>query len=215
MFEKIIKIIFPQKCGFCNMLIKKDYTCKKCKKKLEYICIKKNLQKIDNKYFDFLISSYIYSGILRDKILKFKFNNKKYLYKSLSEELVRGLKKYADLFDCIVYVPTSLNRYFERGYNQSKLIAKFIANELNKPLVTFTLFKRKDNKKQSELNANDRISNVENVYKVLNENVIYGRNVLLVDDIYTTGATVNECSKVLKLSGAKSIIVATIARAQI
>lgn len=215
MLEKLIEFIFPRKCGFCNILINEDYTCKKCKKNLEYICINNDLQIMNNKHFEFLISSYLYLGKVREKILEFKFKNKKYLYKSLSEELLTKLKQYSNEIDCVIVVPISINRYFERGYNQSMLIGKFISKKLNKPLHKFVLLKCKNNDKQSKLNLMERIANVEDVYKILNKKVILNKRILLIDDIYTTGATVNECSKVLKQNGAKNIIVATIARADI
>ena len=215
LLENILELIFPTKCGFCNELIKKEYTCKKCKKKLEYICTDNKMQKITGMYFDFFISSYFYLGIVRKKILEFKFKNKKYLYRTLSEKLAYNLQPYIKDIDYITAVPISLKRYFERGYNQSILIAKYISKRLNKPLIKFTLIKIRDNKKQSELGMKQRNINVKNVYKVLNKNIIFGKRILLIDDIFTTGATVNECSRILKQYGAQSIIVATVAKADI
>lgn len=215
MFEILQQIVYPKKCAFCNMLISEYYTCKKCEKNLEYICASNKIQIARNKYFDFIISSYFYTGIIRRKILEFKFENKKYLYKALSQKLLISLKAYANMIDYVVYVPISLERYFERGYNQSKLIAKFLSNGINKPLLNFVLLKNKNNKKQSKLSVVDRKLNVRNVYKIFNKRNIYGKTILLVDDIFTTGATVNECSKILKQCGVSSIIVATIAKAEL
>lgn len=238
LLEKILNIIFPKKCAFCKTIIKKDYTCKKCKKNLEYICNNHKIEKVNGKYFELLISSYEYKEKIRDKILEFKFKNKKYLYKPLAELLLNDITQYISNsidnvnsntenynksdtndyianFDCIVYVPISIKRYFERGYNQSKLIAKFISQKLNKPLINYALLKIKHNQKQSKLGILQRKQNVEGAYKILNKNAITQKNILLIDDIYTTGATANECSKILKQNGAKSIIVATIAKAEI
>lgn len=211
MLKKIMDIIYPKKCGFCN-IINEEYTCKKCKKKLEYIYTEDKVIKVENKYFDYMISAYFYEDIIRRKILEFKFLNKKYLYKSLSEKLVNDLRGYDKLFDCIVYVPVSLKRYLERGYNQAYLIAMYISKELNKTLVRFGIIKIKNNNKQSKLGMEQRITNVKDVYRVVFKNKIKGKRILLIDDIYTTGATVNECSKVLKEAGAKEIFVATIAK---
>lgn len=215
MFEKILEIIYPRKCAICKSLISEDYTCKKCKKNLEYICINDKIDKVENKYFDFLICSYFYSSIIREKILDFKFKNKKYLYKFLANKLLDNLKKHSNTFDIIIPVPISLKRFFERGYNQSSLIAKFLSKSLNKPVGKFILIKTKNNKKQSILGIKEREANVKNTYQVFNANIISGKNLLLIDDIYTTGATVNECSKILKQNGAKNIIVATIAKAEL
>ena len=213
MCEKLLELIFPRRCGFCNLLIKEDYACKKCKKKLEYI-YNNEVDNIVEKNFEIIVSAYIYTGIIREKLLEFKFKNKKYLYRALTEKLLKDLQRYVNDIDYIVPVPISFKRYMERGYNQSYLIAKHISEKVNKPLCRFVLIKSKNNKKQSELGVKARITNVNNVYKVLNTKIIYGKNILLIDDIYTTGATVNECSKVLKQSGVKNIIVATIAKAK-
>lgn len=215
MLEKILEFIFPNRCGFCNQLIKKEYTCKKCKKNLEYIYTDNKIQKINGMYFDFFISSYFYLGIIRNKILDFKFKNKKYLYRALAERLAYNLQPYIKDIDSIIAVPISFKRYLERGYNQSVLIAKYIAKKLNKPFLKFVLIKIKNNQKQSELGMKQRSKNVKNVYKILNKNIIFGKRILLIDDIYTTGATVNECSRILKQCGAQSVVVATIAKADI
>lgn len=214
--KKLLEIIFPRKCAFCNIIINEDYTCKKCKKKLEYMCTNYAYEEIINRKFENLIYAYFYIGIIREKLLEFKFKNKKFLYKFLSERLVNEIRKYCiQKFDYIIPVPISFKRYLERGYNQSYLIAKFISKELNKPLIKLGLIKVKNNLKQSTLKIDERLQNVKGAYKVLNSKLINGKNILLVDDIYTTGTTVNECSKVLKASGANKIIVATIAKAKI
>lgn len=213
--EKVLGIIYPNKCVICNCVISKDYACKKCKKKLEYICIKDKIEKIENKYFDFLICSYFYTGKIRDKILEFKFKNKKYLFKFLTEKLAIDLELYINMFDIIIPVPISFKRFLERGYNQSLLIAKFLSRKYNKPIARFVLLKIKNNKKQSILGIKEREANVKNSYRVLNNKIISGKNILLIDDIYTTGATVNECSKILKQKGANNIIVGTLAKAEL
>lgn len=209
--EEFLKILFPRKCGFCNQRIKEEYTCQNCKKNLEYICVKE-IFKGEN--FEYGIFAYSYTGLVRKKILEFKFKNKKYLYKALTEKLVKNLELYQVEIDVVVSVPISWKRYLERGYNQSDLIANYISNKINKPKLKHVLIKNKNNLKQSTLKNQERIENVKDVYHVLRKEKLEGKTVLLVDDIVTTGATVEECSKVLKVNGARKVIVATIARAQ-
>lgn len=215
LIEKVIDLIYPRRCGFCNQRIKEDYTCKKCKKNLEYICIKESIKNTSLDYFDFCVCAYSYEGLVREKILAFKFKNKKYLYRSLSERLIEILQQYQKIIDVIICVPISWKRYIERGYNQSDLLAKWIAFKLKKQRLKFVLLKRKNNLKQSTLSQSERIINVMGSYYVLQKEKIQGKIILLVDDILTTGATVNECSKVLKENGAKEIIVATVAKSKI
>ena len=92
-FYKLLDLIFPKKCPFCNIIIKEDYACKKCKRKLEYMCINNTCYEFKNRYFDNLICTYFYDGIIRKKLLEFKFKNKKFLYEGLSERLVFEIRK--------------------------------------------------------------------------------------------------------------------------
>lgn len=220
MFSNILNLIYPNKCIFCKSILdfysleKKEFTCNNCKKKLEYIRGVINIQKASNKHFDYFICAYSYEKIIRKLLLDFKFYNKKHLCYFLASDLSKILGEFhLEKVDYISYVPISFYRYINRGYNQSELIAKCISRSLGVPLLKYCLVKIKNNKAQSTLNISKRKSNVNGVYKVLFKKAIKGKSIILVDDIYTTGSTVNECSRILKDAGAKSIIVATVARA--
>lgn len=215
MLNKIIDYVYPKVCGFCNKIISTEYTCKNCQEKLKYMYESERQLVSVNKYFDILICAYKYKGIIRSKILQYKFKNKKYLYTTLSQRLIELLNMYSNEIDIIIPVPIHFMRAFNRGYNQSFLIARFIAQKMDKELKNNILKKVRNNKPQSLLTANKRKNNVYNAYKLIRADAIKGKTILLIDDIYTTGATVNECSKVLKENGAKKIIVATVAKATI
>ena len=168
---------------------------------------------ISNRHFDYLISSYKYRGIIRKLILDFKFEDKKYLIDFLSLKMCQLIRKYMknNHIDYVLYVPISFLRFYERGYNQSFLLARKISKDINVPVLKYGIIKIKHNKRQSELAHKDRFSNTKGVYKI---NGIYGlknKTVLLIDDIYTTGNTANECSRILKEYGGKKVIVATVA----
>lgn len=155
-----------------------------------------------------------YDGLIRNLILKYKFNEKPYLYRSFIKFFEIYQKKYAqfDFYDIIVPVPISKKRLKTRGYNQSYLIAKEISKILNIKLENDILAKQKDNIAQSTLNKSEREENVKCVYKLVNENKVKNKKILLIDDIYTTGSTVNECSKILTNAGAEKIDIFTIAK---
>ena len=155
-----------------------------------------------------------YDGLIRNLILKYKFNEKPYLYKSFIKFFEIYQKEYVqfDFYDIIVPVPISKKRLKTRGYNQSYLIAKEISKILNIKLENDILAKQKDNIAQSTLNKSEREENVKCVYKLVNENKVKNKKILLIDDIYTTGSTVNECSKILTNAGAKKIDIFTIAK---
>ncbi len=194
-----------------------EFTCKNCKIKLEYY--RRDCHDISPSkyYFDKAFFSYKYIGEIRQLMLKYKFYNHKYLYKffayDLSNKLLNYLAKTQTKIDYIVAVPISFKRYLERGYNQSWLIASEVSQVLDVPTLRFCLIKFKHNKRQSELSMFQRATNTKDVYNVFFKKSIEGKNILLIDDIYTTGSTVNECSKVLKKCGANRIIVAVSTRA--
>ncbi len=216
MYNKLLNIIYPQKCILCNKILDTscDFACNICKKKLEYILCDSRIKVAKNHSFDFVFSSFYYRDFIRKILLDFKFHNKKYLYDFLSHRIIKFARNYLanNKIDCVTFVPISFLRYMERGYNQSELLAKKISRELSIPLIKFNLIKIKHNKRQSELNVLLRKSNTKGVYKVRNANTFKDKCLLLIDDIYTTGNTVEECSKVLKEAGAKCIIVMTVAR---
>jgi len=112
----------------------------------------------------------------------------------------------------LIPVPISNKRKRKRGYNQSELICKELSTKLDVPICMNVVIKYKDNKSQSTLNKIERIKNVENVYIIKNINKIKDKKVLLVDDIYTTGSTVNEIANNLIKSGVKDVGIITIAK---
>ena len=113
--------------------------------------------------------------------------------------------------DLITAVPISKKRMKERGYNQSELIARKIAKIMEVPYMNL-LLKNQETKRQSELSRIERMINIQNSFDFNNKYDIKGKKILLIDDVFTTGSTVNECSKVLKKSGSTSIEVAVIAK---
>ena len=152
--------------------------------------------------------------MIRNIILNYKFNDKSYLYKTIVNFLLKNEKFFKILksYDTIIPVPISQKRYKERGYNQSYLIAKEMAKRLEIQCDKDTLIKTKNVIEQSKLNKEERQKNIEGVYKLRNQKMLQNKKILLIDDIYTTGSTVKECSKVLSKAKPKKIGVFTIAK---
>lgn len=122
--------------------------------------------------------------------------------------IVEKIKTY----DTIIPVPISTKRKMQRGYNQSFLIAKKIAKSLNLEIINNCLYKDKNIIEQSKLNKEDRQKNIQGVYKLKNKEKLVNKKILLIDDIYTTGSTVNECCKILKQANPRKIDIFTIAK---
>ena len=125
-----------------------------------------------------------------------------------NKKLFENIKKY----DTIIPVTISYKRFKERGYNQSLLIAKEIAVNTDLELLNNCLIKTKNIIEQSKLNKEDRAKNISGVYILQKKELIEKRKILLVDDIYTTGSTVNECSRMLRYGNPKKIGILIIAK---
>lgn len=212
--EKITNIIYPPVCGFCNE-INHNYLCINCLRKINQskISIIENYQ-IPNFYFKEHFYLFKYENEIRKQIINYKFNENSYLYKTFSQIFKQDLsfKKFISNYDCILSVPIHKKRFHTRGYNQSKLIAKDIANYFNKPYYDDVLFKTTNIVAQSTLNKEARQTNVLNAFTVQNSEKIINKKIILFDDIFTTGATTNECSKILIANGASLIGIVTIAK---
>jgi len=201
MFEKFLNLIFPNVCGFCNK-INKSNLCKACEfslKKYE-INVIKNYKDEKGKYFDYLFCALKYENLVREKIISYKFNENSYLYKTFAKIIIKNKKIYGFLksYDIILSVPMHKSKQSVRGYNQSALIAKELSNELDIKFEKNNLIKIKDTKTQSTLTKNQRKDNIKGAFLVKDKLKIKNKKIILVDDIYTTGNTVNECSKILK-----------------
>ena len=209
----VLNLIYPNVCGICDRLCNEDL-CKRCETKLKKI----SKIKIDyylNKNFKKHLYIFKYEGIIKEKLIHFKFNEKTYIYKSIIKFIIKNKKicGFLKKYDIIVPVPIHKKRKLERGFNQSALFAKKIANNFeNLKYIDDVLIKKVNNKPQSTKNKNGRENNVIGVYSLQNAHKITNKKVLLLDDIYTTGSTVNECSKVLMEANPKVVDVITIAK---
>lgn len=216
MLDYILDLIYPNVCGFCNT-INKESLCNNCEERInqKLLCNIDNYENDDTKYFTNHIYLFKYSDEIRSKILDYKFNDKPYIYKTFAKIIIKNEKICGFLrkYDIIIPIPIHRKRKNTRGYNQSELISKEILKKItNLKIETNIIIKNKNTIPQSVLNRKERNENVKNVYIIKNTEKINNKRVLLLDDIYTTGSTVNECSKLLKLNGAKEIGIITLAK---
>ena len=210
----LLDLFFPQVCSVCGKLNNKGL-CIKCKNKIEKLAIfqmtKENLKE---GYFQELIAIFPYEGIIRQLLLTYKFHEKSYMYVCFVNFILKNKKIFEKLqsYDTIVPVPISKKRMKERGYNQSLLIARKISRELNISLQANCLVKTRNIIEQSKLNKEQRKENIQNVYGLKNGEILNNKRILLIDDIYTTGSTVNECAKILQQGKPKKVDVLVLAK---
>ena len=186
-------------CLRCGEIIKGDYDyCVKCK---------------DRVYeFDYSRSVFAYNDLTAPIIMNFKYNG----CKSHAIYLARLLKDFyikSDLVaDVVTYVPMPKNREKERGYNQSYELAKEFSLLTEMKLI-HSLVRVKENVKQATLNAQERSENIKGSFSVLDAKNVKDKDILIIDDVMTTGATANECAKVLYKAGADKVYSLCLSRA--
>lgn len=226
-------LIFPVRCIGCGRF--GDYVCRGC---LRAISIKKNFECIGCKRntslgqtcypcakinsVDQLLIVADYKNSLVEKILKFlKYKFITDLEQPLSILTRRYLKwltldKKFNVFEAnplLIPVPLHPRRFNWRGFNQSELLAKNLADTFQMK-IALDIIKRESNAvPQADIKEKEeRLKNLNGIFKFKNENKLIGREILLIDDICTTGATLNECAKVLKANGVSRVIALVIAR---
>jgi ComF family protein len=156
-----------------------------------------------------------YEGPLREAIHRWKYEEKIYLSSLFGEWMERGFSQYwkASLFDLLVPVPLHPQRLRERGFNQALLLVRELSHRTGIPYRKRLLEKRERTIPQVHLSGVDREKGVKGVFRLADREEVQGKVILLVDDVYTTGATVNECAKVLIAGGAQRVDVFTLAHA--
>lgn len=158
----------------------------------------------------------VYDGALKEAIHRFKFNGRKRLAEPLGMLMVHYLSSAPTLnleeIDLIVPVPLHRKRLRERGFNQAEMLANVISRYHGKP-VQNVLERHKNTHAQFDLDREERFTNIIDAFRVKNGEKMLNKRTLLLDDIYTTGATIAECARTLKQAGAKRVEVLTLSRA--
>ncbi|NLX63040.1 MAG: ComF family protein [Tissierellia bacterium] len=207
-FKSLSNLIFPEGniCLFC-----KDYRdnerghiCSNCKDFIEFVHreVAISLPHVERAYY-----SVLYTRLIRENIHSFKFQGKAYLYKAFGDILLetiyeKGLHKKIDV---IAFVPMDRLKKAQRGYNQCELMAKYIGERLEKPLLKNNIIKIKVTKEQNKLGLTERRTNLKGSFRAVKIQDFKAKEILLIDDIITTGTTMEEISKLLISNGAKKV----------
>lgn len=217
-----IDFLLPRFCLFCEQKLstKEKYLCNTCFCKLDladntfindfYNEKFNNLSNID---FVFSCYKYIKSSPIQKIIHQLKYNGKFrigfYLGTILGAKLKNNIE-YSN-FDLILPVPIHPIKKTERGYNQSYYIAKGVSKVTNIKIVNNVLIRKIYTKSQSLHNKKQRLENIKDIFDIKNGHIIKGKNIIILDDIITTGSTVKEIAKICKNNGAAKILAASIA----
>ena len=166
-------------------------------------------------HFDRAFSPCLYEGALKELIHEFKYKGKDYLGRTLSRLMIEFIGEY-DLpigcVDAVIPVPLHKTKMREREFNQAEVLGRCIASAFNKKLLEGALKRHRYTRAQVELTGQDsRLNNVKGSFSLSEKSDIIGKNILLIDDVLTTGATSSEAACTLKSAGAGMVFVLTLA----
>lgn len=228
----LLSYVYPRTCVVCDRaLSKKEHSikkdvCIKCYENIKYIeepiCKKcgKQLFVMEEEYchdckerehlFEYGLGLFQYDFI-KEAIYRFKYNDHRLYGEFFGDEIGRRysekIKKWNA--DVIMPVPIHKKRLKKRGYNQAEIISKNLGKYMNIPVDKYSLKRIKNTCPQKKLSNNLRYKNVENAFKTYG-NIVEYKNVILVDDIYTTGSTIDECARELLKAGVSKVYFVTI-----
>ncbi len=222
MIREIVDLLYPRRCPLCDGVV--DWgglICPVCEKKLTYIeepfCRRcgKPLETEEEYCFDCAkreheyregTALFVHQGAVRDSLYRFKYENKREyaLFYAAQTARFRGEWIRRRRVEAIVPVPLHKNRKKERGYNQAELYARHLGRSLGIPVIRNWLVRRADTRPQKELDRTQRKNNMKRAFKC-KKNIVQFKYILLVDDIYTTGSTVDAAAKALKQAGAQDV----------
>ncbi len=159
-------------------------------------------------------AAFVFNPQLRSLVHAFKYKGKTSLARHFGNWLAAAWERYPEIHDSDIlsFVPLSQKRLKERGYNQSGLLAKAFAVKTGLALEDGLLKKSKETKSQASLSKAERMENIKNAFEVIDPARVKGKKVLLIDDVCTTGATLEECASALKKAGAQKVSALVLAR---
>ena len=213
LIHRCLDLLYPPKCVFCDALLQEDetYFCRSCGEKVPMaegvdLCRK-------GTYFDKCIAPLYYQGMVRDSFLDYKFHEKTWRAATYAAFLEPYVRKEFPVLDVVTWVPLSRRSQKDRGYDQSELVARELAKLLGLPCEKL-LEKVRNTQQQSRLDLpEERRANVLGAYSLKKNISVKGQSILVVDDVITTGSTIDECCRVLVTAGAAEVHCAAVAQA--
>ena len=222
-FEAISDLIFPRRCAVCDRPVDRlgQGVCLKCKPQIQYIkapfCMKcgKQLNEPQQEYCNdclrrkhfYLQGKALYDyGSMADSIFRFKYMGRQEYAGFYGKELYDryGFWLRAVRPDALVPVPIHASRKRKRGYNQAELVAAELAKYSEKPVNSKLIIRKKKTKPQKDLTTQERQNNLKKAFKIC-QNDVKLSTIVIIDDIYTTGSTIDDMAKLLMASGIQKV----------
>ena len=219
-----LNMLFPRRCPICSDIVmpKGQLVCPECVENIPYIkgprCYRCGKELRDERteycydcskhtmYYEKGVSLYRYNHVMRRAMDGFKYKNRREYADFFTAELIRICGSVMQDWgaDAVIPVPIHKSRRRIRGYNQAELLAAPLGEFLKIPMRTDFIERIRKTKPQNKLNDKERQKNIEGAFKIC-KNVVQLKKVILVDDIYTTGSTINACAKLLREAGIEQV----------
>jgi len=203
--HKLLQLLFPPKCMLCNRLLgEEEEICGECRKKILLNTAPPRTEK--GAFFDKAAAGLWYETDVRRAVQGLKYREKQHYARPLARVMAYAFEhKLQEDVDVITFVPTNRSTLRERGYNQAQLLAEELAQMLDKPCLPM-LEKTRETRPMHGLRPEERRANVLGAYRLCcDASQAAGKCILVADDILTTGATLSECSRMLKMAGADRV----------
>lgn len=208
----LLDLLYPPKCPFCGALLRKgDLLCPDCRRDLPWLTGAAGEKRVE--LTAGCVSALRYEGKVRKAIHGFKFGGKSARSVPFGILVAQAVRDHGVAADLVTWPSLSKRRLRERGYDQAKLLAETVGKELDLPVVR-TLDKAHRPAQSGLEDESSRRANLLGAYSAVEPERFAGKTILLVDDIVTTGATLSECAKTLRLAGAEKVVCATLAKAE-
>ena len=228
--KKILELWYPTTCVFCREICKKGI-CKSCSEKIDYIqepLCKKCGKPIHSQEGEFCFdcqrrmlhyeqgsSLWLHKRPVSSSIYDFKYKNKRVYGEIYGREMAEQFNDLIRMWEIDVLIPVPLHRKRQRkrGYNQAEIIARELGKRLGIPVDMSVIIRERETTPQKELGQKNRRKNLKKAFRLTGKRLI-GKNILLIDDIYTTGSTIDAMAEVLMKTGCEKIYFLTISIGQ-
>jgi ComF family protein len=205
-----VDLLFPPRCAGCGKI--DSFWCETCQHDLEAIPYPLRVNPIPA--FTAVASTALHAGKIREAVQALKYENARAVAQPLGLRLAHHPALQNWTYDMIVPVPLHTTRLRERGYNQSQLLAEIVAVQVGVPCVPEALRRERYTQSQVTMNAAERLTNVEHAF-LANPSLAAHQRVLIIDDVYTTGATLTACAQTLLANGADAVYGLTVTAARL
>jgi ComF family protein len=232
---RLLDLFYPRRCFVCGadlepdgdalvcdehrkqIILVEDPMCDRCGLKMfaqatgELLC---DECRSTTRHFDRAFSATLYNEAMTALVHRYKYGMRQYLARPFARWMIDFARRHINTIDldAIVPVPLHWRRFQYRGFNQAVALARPLSREFGLPVVKHVLRRRRHTVPQVELGPRERRQNIKDAFAVRPPGRVAGQRLLLVDDVYTTGATINECARVLREAGAASVIAFTLTR---